>query len=186
MENRIFRDQITNHFNRDELITLCFDLGIDHEAFPENISKHRMVQEIISYCQRHGKTDELLAYCQMSRPKIDWSLEHFATRKKGKSEPKSATHILENIVPAGPIQPDGGLTPNSINAVKDLINYWNNNGKLSLLVRVITGELEKSESLFHWEDQTYLFTEHSMHQVWVGTSDINHKFNTRHERPKEQ
>ena len=80
---------------------------------------------------------------------------------------------MKNIVPAGPIQPDSGLMPSSINAVKDLINYWNNEGRLSLLVKVVFWETERQECFISRLDHAYLSAEQSMHQVWVSASDIH-------------
>jgi len=88
----------------------------------------------------------------------------------------SAKHILDQIVPAGPIQPDGGYSPASINEIEDLVNRWDENGELSFQVKTdekMSGERRKV--LFHEEKEVYLFPTHGMHQVRIEVIDLSYE-----------
>ena len=66
------RQKVAEHFNLDELRSLCFDLGIDYENFPA--TKEGMTREIVMYCQRHGQISLLLEHCRRLRPEVSWQL----------------------------------------------------------------------------------------------------------------
>ncbi|MCL4265031.1 MAG: hypothetical protein KJ069_17575 [Anaerolineae bacterium] len=65
------RDTLNDYFNTDELIELCFTLGIDYENLGGD-SKTEKILELIKYCERHGHTDDLINTIQRARPNIDW------------------------------------------------------------------------------------------------------------------
>ena len=72
LQNRIrLRQLITRYFSKHELESLLFDLGIDKDEFPEGV-KSDMAQEIILYCERHGRMADLLELCRQQRPNADW------------------------------------------------------------------------------------------------------------------
>lgn len=72
LQNRIkLRQLMTRYFSKQELESLLFDLGIDPDEIPEGI-KSEMAQEIILYCERHGRTENLLKLCREQRPNADW------------------------------------------------------------------------------------------------------------------
>ena len=72
LQNRIrLRQLITRYFNKQELESLLFDLGIDKDEIPEG-AKSDMAQEIILYCERHGRMDDLLELCRQQRSNADW------------------------------------------------------------------------------------------------------------------
>ena len=64
------RQNIAEHFTKDELRTLCFDLGIEHENLPE--TKDGMARELVAYCERTGRVPELVEKCKGLRPKVAW------------------------------------------------------------------------------------------------------------------
>lgn len=64
------RQNLTGRFNRDELRTLCFDLGIEHENLPE--TKDGMARELVAYCERTGSISRLVAKCGELRPNDAW------------------------------------------------------------------------------------------------------------------
>jgi len=66
------RGKIAQHFNREELRTLCFDLGIEYENLPD--TRDGMARELVAYCERRGKTAELIAACQRLRPNLTWDV----------------------------------------------------------------------------------------------------------------
>ena len=66
------RQKLAEHFNKEELRTLCFDLGIEHENLPD--TKDGMARELVAYCERHGRIPELVAACQRLRPRVAWGM----------------------------------------------------------------------------------------------------------------
>ena len=71
---RAFSQLISEHFSRDELIDLCFQLDIDHENLKHN-TPEVLAREIVGYCHRNRQRMKLISFCQESR-NIDW-LEGF-------------------------------------------------------------------------------------------------------------
>lgn len=57
-QSALFLDILTNLFSEDELITLCFELGIDYEQLPGS-SKLGKAREIIKFCDRRNKLKKL-------------------------------------------------------------------------------------------------------------------------------
>ncbi|WP_420628786.1 non-canonical purine NTP pyrophosphatase [Candidatus Leptofilum sp.] len=75
LQNRIrLRELMVRYFNKSELKILCADLGIDQDELP-NATKSELAQEIILYCERHGRLDKLLEICRKQRPHADWPEE---------------------------------------------------------------------------------------------------------------
>ncbi len=75
LQNRIrLRELMVRYFNKTELETLCFDLGIDKDDLP-NATKPELAQEIILYCERHGTLERLLEICREQRPHAEWPEE---------------------------------------------------------------------------------------------------------------
>lgn len=63
--------QIITHFNREELRTLCFNLGLNYDDLPGegNINKAR---ELILYFKRRDSLENLQNYLIENRPKANW------------------------------------------------------------------------------------------------------------------
>jgi hypothetical protein len=64
------RQLIDKNFNAEELKTLCFDLSVDYERFPE--SKDARVRELIAYMIRTNRLHDLLQALVQQRPNEDW------------------------------------------------------------------------------------------------------------------
>jgi hypothetical protein len=62
---------ITEHFNLGELRMLCFEMGIDHENLAGETKADR-ARELVTYCERHGRTPELVTRCRILRPNTSW------------------------------------------------------------------------------------------------------------------
>ena len=77
-KNRLFRQKfrqgirplMEDHFNLDELRTLCFDLVIEFENFEQK--KTPIVIGIIELCERNGQLSSLLNYLGENKPSIAW------------------------------------------------------------------------------------------------------------------
>ncbi|MEZ4591811.1 MAG: hypothetical protein R3D55_11825 [Chloroflexota bacterium] len=65
----LFLDILTNLFSEDELITLCFELGIDYELLPGS-SKLGKAREIIKFCDRRGLLKKLHEKVRAERPYV--------------------------------------------------------------------------------------------------------------------
>jgi hypothetical protein len=63
---------IDTSFSHEELRTLCFELGIDHERFPNNEGKVPFIRELISFYERQGKLSELIEALEAKRPDREW------------------------------------------------------------------------------------------------------------------
>ena len=65
------REILIDHFDQEELKTLCFDLGIDYESLPGS-GKANKARDLISALQRQGRLSELITFGQQERPHIQW------------------------------------------------------------------------------------------------------------------
>ena len=88
---------------------------------------------------------------------------------------RSASNILNNIVHAGPIQPDGGLMPASVKVVEELVERWNKNGYLNLVAKVEPMSREYRKSLFNTDKSVFLFPGCGMHQVRIEVIDKSYQ-----------
>ncbi len=64
------RKNLVDAFNLSELKTLCMDLDVDYENFPN--TKPGMARELILYCERRRMMNELIELCRQERPDFDW------------------------------------------------------------------------------------------------------------------
>ena len=64
-------EAITATFSLEELKSLCFDLGINHEHLPGDTLPGK-VRELLQYLDRQGRPLELLPHLQALRPHIPW------------------------------------------------------------------------------------------------------------------
>ena len=69
-----FRKFITQHFNLEELRTLCQDLGVDFDSLPGE-GKEGKARELVAYMERHSRLDDLAAILGRDRPRAWQSLE---------------------------------------------------------------------------------------------------------------
>jgi len=69
----------------------------------------------------------------------------------------NARDILKQIIPAGPIQPDGGYTSASISMIEELVAHWEENGCLSFLAKVEKLPAERRKILFNEEQFVFWF-----------------------------
>lgn len=65
------REQITSHFNKNELQNLCYDLSINYEELPGDTLSAK-VRGLIEYCQRHGQNKILATKLANLRPNVNW------------------------------------------------------------------------------------------------------------------
>ncbi len=77
------RDALNDYFNTDELIELCFTLGIDYENLSGDTKTEKVI-ELVQYGERHGRTDDLINTIQRLRPNIDW--ERLAATPRGPAQ----------------------------------------------------------------------------------------------------
>jgi formylglycine-generating enzyme required for sulfatase activity len=70
MDRTKLRQNLTRYFSKDELLTLCFDLGIDYENFPE--TKRGIARELVAHLDRCGSLSKLREICKQWRPKAPW------------------------------------------------------------------------------------------------------------------
>lgn len=59
-------------FNIEELYELAFELGIDDNVLPQNVSGKVYLRELIQYIDKLDKTQQLIDSCIEKRPTINW------------------------------------------------------------------------------------------------------------------
>ncbi|MCB0078748.1 MAG: hypothetical protein KDD73_15155 [Anaerolineales bacterium] len=69
MTRQWLRDQLSHRFNLDELRTLCFDLAIPYENLAGSTLSAK-ARELVTYCERHHRTDDLVALLREQRPDL--------------------------------------------------------------------------------------------------------------------
>lgn len=65
------REQMTKTFDKSELQSLCFDLGIAYDDLPGD-TRTGLAQALITYCHERGRMFDLLNGCQKLRPRLVW------------------------------------------------------------------------------------------------------------------
>jgi len=65
------RQQITEHFDGEELRTLCFDMGVDYDTL-RGEGKEAKVRELVAFFERRGAIAELVRKCSEQRPNAVW------------------------------------------------------------------------------------------------------------------
>ncbi|MBK8903663.1 MAG: tetratricopeptide repeat protein [Anaerolineaceae bacterium] len=63
---------LSQHFNQEELKTLCFELNVDFDNLGGD-SKESKVRELVAWCERTNRITELITTCKNKRPLIDWN-----------------------------------------------------------------------------------------------------------------
>jgi hypothetical protein len=63
------RQVLVDHFDVDELKTLCVDLGEDYQALPGE-GKVSKARELVAYFERRNRVSELLAEIRKARPDV--------------------------------------------------------------------------------------------------------------------
>jgi hypothetical protein len=66
------RLQIVEHFDDEELRTLCFDTDVDYDNL-RGQGKEAKARELIDFMQRQGRLGDLINACRKTRPRVDWS-----------------------------------------------------------------------------------------------------------------
>ncbi len=72
------RQILLDYFDEGELITLCFDLGVDYESLP-GAGKANKARDLVAYLQRHGRLAQLISLGQQERPHVQWPIPPTAT-----------------------------------------------------------------------------------------------------------
>ncbi len=87
------RRRIEESFNLDEIKNLCFDLGINYENLPGEMTLTGRSRELVNYCQRNGRLADLITLCAEQRPPLDWwaGLESYRTATAVSATPADPT-----------------------------------------------------------------------------------------------
>ncbi|MEM8860136.1 MAG: hypothetical protein AAGD96_17530 [Chloroflexota bacterium] len=65
------REKMISFLSIEEVKSICFDLGIDHENL-EHDKKSSLVRTLLEYAQRQGMVEDVREKCAKVNPKIDW------------------------------------------------------------------------------------------------------------------
>ncbi len=66
------RQNLVQSFSIEELKTLCFDLGVDHECIPIGNHKESGARELVAYFERVDRINEFIQRCAELRPNGTW------------------------------------------------------------------------------------------------------------------
>ena len=69
---KFLHNELADAFNKDELVELCYEIGIDYEQLSGENVKRKAV-ELVQYCKRHKKINTLIEHCERKRPSRDWN-----------------------------------------------------------------------------------------------------------------
>ena len=62
---------LANHFNLEEIRTLCFNLHVDYESVP-GAENRSIIRELMLCLARNGRLPELITLAQQQRPLVAW------------------------------------------------------------------------------------------------------------------
>jgi len=65
------RRTLVARFDKSELCTLCFEMGIEFENLPGE-TREALARELVAYCVRHGQIPKLVEVGKQLRPDILW------------------------------------------------------------------------------------------------------------------
>lgn len=65
------RDLMIQVFDKSELISLCFALGVAADDLPGE-TRTALAQSLVAYCYQRQRLPELLRLCQTQRPHVNW------------------------------------------------------------------------------------------------------------------
>ncbi len=68
------RQKLDEHFNKDELKLICFDLGVDFDNLAGD-SKAIKAMELVALMEREQKIADLVSACKRYRPKVVWEFQ---------------------------------------------------------------------------------------------------------------
>lgn len=63
--------KLDRYFDREELRTLCFRLGVDYDSLPAE-GKSNKARELVQHCARHELVSSLVEICSQLRPRVSW------------------------------------------------------------------------------------------------------------------
>jgi len=69
------RRTLVARFDKSELCTLCFEMGIESENLPGE-TREVLARELVAYCVRHGQIPKLVEVGRRLRPDISWEDVH--------------------------------------------------------------------------------------------------------------
>lgn len=87
-----FRELIGEHFNLEEIRTLCFDLDIDYDSLPGE-GKEGKIRELVAYTVRNDRFSELLDRLASLRSDASWAQFIYLPEKRSmlKKLPKKSS-----------------------------------------------------------------------------------------------
>lgn len=91
------RQLLTEHFDLEELRTLCFDLkDVDYDDLGGE-GKANKARELVAYLERRDRIPELVELCSQRRPNVDWKAKP-QTTPDTLSEPEHSRSIREGLL----------------------------------------------------------------------------------------
>jgi hypothetical protein len=114
------RQKLIDYFNREELRTICFDLNIQYDNFPETLDG--MTRELVAYCERNGRIPDLIKICKRLRPKVTWD-DTLATRSERSQRSFASSPLGGPNYAAGLERMRGLITTRAPDVLNDFLTF---------------------------------------------------------------
>lgn len=93
------RQQLDQSFSQEELMTLCFDMGVDYEDLVGvGGPKLALTRNLIAHMVRRDRLSELVRICTQARPNAKWPEYELTGRKPESVEPEPQGRPRANAV----------------------------------------------------------------------------------------
>ena len=102
------RQQLDDSFSREELETLCFDMGVDYEDLVgAGGPKSALTRNLIAYLIRRDRLSDLVEKCSEVRPNVKWTEYELTGRKPDPvvAEQPQARYLRTFLCHASPDKP---------------------------------------------------------------------------------
>lgn len=101
-EQDAFRDLLTEHWNEEEMRTMCSDLKIPYESLG-GVGHVGKVREIIAWCERQGRVHELVEKAKAERPQFRPDIDRVVETVAGLPELPVIKYFVATSVPEAEI-----------------------------------------------------------------------------------
>jgi len=92
------REDLVQYFDKEELRTLCTDLGVDYDGL-RGEGKEGKARELIAYLDRRGSISILIKICIKLRPQVDWEqIAHVPLSEQSQRGTPSSTALAHFFI----------------------------------------------------------------------------------------
>ena len=99
----------------------------------------------------------------------------WGSRGELRQAPLDPREILSKIIHKGPDLPSEGLSDDGIRLLHELVEQWQKNGRLILMVEADLLTPDRRKVLFNEEKMVFLIASHGMFKVWFEAVDLTYR-----------